>query len=78
MINLNFNYFNYLPKVGYLNSRFSYLLIFILSTIPLFKFLSKTKPDFLIGHLVTALPIFLFHFFDFKTKFILRISGFQN
>lgn len=78
VINLNFSYFNYLPKVGYIKSRFSYLLIFILSIIPLFKFLSKTKPDFLIGHLVTALPIFLFNFFNFKTKFILRISGFPK
>ncbi len=78
VINLNFSYFNYLPKVGYLNSRLSNLFIFIFSIIPLFKFLSKTKPDFLIGHLVTALPIFLFNFFDFKTKFILRISGFPK
>ncbi len=78
IINLNFNYFNYLPKVGYFNSRLSYLLIFIFSIIPLFKFISKIKPDFFIGHLVTALPIFLFNFFDFKTKFILRISGFPK
>ena len=78
IINLNFSYFNYLPKIGYFNSRFSYSLIFILSIIPLFKFLIKIKPDFFIGHLVTALPIFLFNLFDFKTKFILRISGFPK
>ena len=78
IVNLNFSYFNYLPKIGYLNSRISYSLIFILSIIPLFKFLTKIKPDFFIGHLVTALPIFLFNFFDFKTKFILRISGFPK
>lgn len=78
IINLNFNYFNYLPKIGYLKSRFSYLLIFIFSIIPLFRFLFKNKPDFFIGHLVTALPIVLFNFFDFKTKFILRISGFPK
>ncbi len=78
VINLNFNYFSYLPKIGFLNSRFSYLIIFILSIIPLFKFLSKIKPDFLIGHLLTTLPIFLFNFFNFKTKFILRISGYPK
>ncbi len=78
IINLNFSYFNYLPKVGYLSSRISTLLIFILSIIPLFKFLLRVKPDYFIGHLLTALPIFIFNFFDFKTRFILRISGFPK
>ena len=78
IVNLNFSYFNYLPKIGYFNSRFSYSLIFILSIIPLFKFLTKIKPDFFIGHLVTALPIFLFNFLILKLKFILRISGFPK
>ena len=78
IINLNFSYFNYLPKVGYLSSRISPFLIFILSIIPLFKFLLRVKPDYFIGHLLTALPIFIFNFFDFKTRFILRISGFPK
>ena len=33
------------------------------------------KPDFLIVHLLTSLPLVLLLFFKFETKFILRISG---
>ena len=39
------------------------------------KLINKNKPDFLIVHLMTSLPIFLSLFFDKKTKIILRISG---
>ena len=38
------NYFKYLPKEGYLFSRFSYLLIFILSFFPLLKIIKKKNP----------------------------------
>ena len=31
LINLGFNYFRLLPKTGFLRSRFSYVIIFILS-----------------------------------------------
>ena len=37
--------------------------------------LKKNKPEYFIIHLNTALPLILLYFFDFKTKFILRISG---
>ena len=37
--------------------------------------LNKEKPDYLIVHLITSLPIFLFLIFNFNTKLILRISG---
>ena len=42
---------------------------------PLKKLIDKEKPDFLIIHLITSLPLILLIFFNFNTKFILRISG---
>jgi len=72
---VNFNYFNLLPKNGYFKSRLSFIIIFICSAYPLFKILKRDKPDFLICHLITSLPILLASTFMFKTKFILRISG---
>ena len=78
VIDIGFNFFNFLPKKGYLGSRFSYLVIFFFSIIPLCKFLIKDKPNFFIGHLVTSLPLILFNLFNFRTKFILRISGFPK
>ena len=72
MINLSFIKFNY---SGFFVSRVKYLLIFIFSFIPLIRYLNKKKPNFLIIHLVTSLPLFVFTFFNFKTKLVLRISG---
>jgi glycosyltransferase involved in cell wall biosynthesis len=66
---------NFLPKHGKLQSRFSFILIFILSFFPLKKIISNQKPDFLIIHLITSLPLFLLIIFKFETRFILRISG---
>jgi glycosyltransferase involved in cell wall biosynthesis len=66
---------NVLPKYGKLKSRFSFIIVFILSFFPLKRLISKQKPDFLIIHLITSLPLILLIFFKFKTKFILRISG---
>ena len=56
-IDLNFNYYKFLPKKGFLNSRFSYLIIILLSIIPLISLLKKNKPDILIAHLITSLPL---------------------
>ena len=66
---------NVLPKYGKLKSRFSFIIVFILSFFPLKRLISKQKPDFLIIHLITSLPLILLIFFKFETKFILRISG---
>ena len=78
-IKINDGLFNkikkYLPFQGKIKSRFSFLMIFILSFFPLKKILSEEKPDYLIVQLITSLPMFLILFFNFKTKFILRISG---
>ena len=54
------------------------LIIILFSFIPLLRILKKDKPDFIIIHLLTSLPILLNNFFTFKTKFILRISGFPK
>lgn len=78
LIDLGVSYYNILPKSGYLKSRFSYLIIFILSFIPLTKLLLKDKPDYFIIHLLTALPILLKTIIGFKSKLILRISGFPK
>ena len=63
---------------GFINSRFLYLLIFFSSYFPLKKILIKNKPDFLIIHLITSIPILLFIFNKFKTELILRISGYPK
>jgi len=63
----------YLPKGGFFKSRLSYVLIFVLSFFKLLNLIKKEKPDYLITHLLTSLPIFLTLFI--KAKIILRISG---
>ena len=76
IINLNQkNYQSFLPKGGYIKSRFSYLLIFIINFFKLKKLINYERPDYLIIHLMTSLPIFLSIFFTKDTKIILRISG---
>ena len=64
-----------LRKEGFLKSRISYLLIFFSSFFSLFSTIKKKKPDFLIIHLITSLPIIIFYIFNFKTKLILHIAG---
>ena len=75
-INLtSFKYFRFLPKNGFFKSRFSYILIFLFSFIPLYKVIKKKNPDYFICHLITSLPMLLAKLFNFRSKFILRISG---
>jgi glycosyltransferase involved in cell wall biosynthesis len=74
----NKSFFNKLPKGGFLKSRISYLIIFFYSFFKLLKIINKEKPDYLIIHLITSLPIFLSIFFNKNTKLILRISGYPN
>ena len=79
LIDLTFNYFKYLPKEGYLSSRFSYIAIFLISFFPLLFFLAKEKRKaFFVSHLVTSLPLFFSIFFHKKINFILRISGYPK
>ena len=69
------NYVKKIPKGGFFKSRFSYLFIFFISLFKLLKLINSEKPDYLIIHLITSLPIFASMFFNKKTKIILRISG---
>lgn len=71
-------FFNFLPKKGFLNSRLSYIFIFLFSFFPLLKLLKKEKPDYLVVHLITSLPIILKMIFKINTKIILRISGYPK
>ena len=67
--------FNSFKKTGFLRSRLAYFYIIFKSFFPLIKILKEKKPDYLIIHLITSLPLLLFSFKNFKTKLILRISG---
>ena len=78
LIDWNFKYFKILPKRGYLGSRISYIIIFVLSFFPLFILLKKQKPDKIMLHLITSLPLTLLNLSKFKTEFILRISGYPR
>lgn len=60
---------------GYLKSRFAYLLIFLYSFFPLLNLIKKRKPEFLIVHLISSLPLSIFFLFNFKTKLVLHIAG---
>ena len=72
----NLDLIKYLPKHGKFNSRLSFIIIFLISFLKLKELLKKNKPDYLVIHLITILPLILFFFFKFDTKCILRISGF--
>ncbi|MDC3165290.1 glycosyltransferase [Candidatus Pelagibacter sp.] len=68
----------YFPYRGFLKSRISFLIIFLITFFKLKKLLSVSKPDYFIIHLISSLPLILNYIFKFKTKFILRISGFPK
>ena len=65
----------FLPKYGFLQSRLSFITIFLCCFFPLRKILKDKEPEYLIIHLVSSLPLILLLLFNFNTKFILRISG---
>ena len=77
-IKLSFSYFKFLPKKGFISSRLSYFLIYILSFLPLLILLKKNKPDVIFLHLITSLPLTILRIFKFETDFILRISGYPK
>jgi glycosyltransferase involved in cell wall biosynthesis len=78
-INLfNTIYLNTYPINGFIRSRISYLYIFTRYFFALKKLIKDEKPDYLIIHLITSLPLILLILFSFKTKFILRVSGFPK
>ena len=64
-----------LPISGFIKSRILSMFLFVLKIFPLYFLLKREKPDYLIIHLLTSIPLVLLLFFNFETKFILRISG---
>ncbi len=60
---------------GFVFSRFIYFITLFLSYKKLKHLLLKKKPDYLVVHLLTFIPFFLFFNNTFKTKLVLRISG---
>ncbi len=69
-------FYKKLPRYSFIKSRTSYLLICLVTFLKLYRFLkSKKENDYIILHLITSLPLLFLFFFNFKCKFILRISG---
>ena len=78
VINFFPNLIKYFPNTGYLKSRILYIFIFVISFVPLLKFLKKEKECYFIAHLITSLPLMLNFLFNLKCKMILRISGYPK
>ena len=74
----NIDIINYLPKLGFIKSRLTYFIIFFLTIFKLHKLLRKSKPEYIIVHLITFVPLTLLLLFNYKTRFILRISGYPK
>ena len=55
-----------LPSEGKIQSRFSFLVMFCLGFFPLKKLISERKPDYIVIHLITSLPLILLMFFYFN------------
>lgn len=73
-----FDFRKFLFCTGFIRSRLSYIFIYFYYFFLLFKILKKNEPNFLVMHLITSLPLTLLAMFNFKTKFILRISGYPK
>ena len=72
IVNLSpFNYYKYLPKTGFIQSRLSYITIFIFSFLPLIKVLRRNEVNYLIAHLITSLPMFIFYIYLYLSNHIL-------
>ena len=79
IINLHkFKYFKILPQTGFIQSRISFIIIFLISFIPLLILLKRKKPEYMMVYLLTSLPLSLNYLFKLNTKMILRISGFPK
>ena len=48
---LPIDFYKYLPKLGFIQSRFSFIIIFLTNFFPLLFNIKKNKPNFLIIHL---------------------------
>lgn len=72
---LSFNVHQFLPSKGFFFSRISFIIIFIVTFFPFINFIRSKKPDYLILHLITSLPLLISNLIKSNTKYILRISG---
>jgi glycosyltransferase involved in cell wall biosynthesis len=73
-----YNLKRFLPKGGFIKSRVSFILIFFFNFYSLLSLIKKEKPQILIAHLITSLPIILTSIINPETKIILRISGYPK
>ena len=78
LIDFQNNIIEKLPTKGFLLSRLTYFIIFFFSILKLHKLLREHKPDYLIVHLITSIPLVLLIIFNYKTKIILRVSGYPK
>ena len=69
------NFYKVLPRTGFIKSKIASIFIFIVAFFPLLKLIKNDKPNYLIIHLITSLPLILKKFFSFDTSVVLRISG---
>ena len=77
-LSLGPNIFDGLPRYGFMKSRLAFIQIFFASFFKLKKLILKEKPDYLMIHLISSLPLILFILFNFKTKLLFRVSGKPN
>ena len=78
LVNLK-SFYSKLPRNSYLKSRISYFMIGLVSIYKLYKFLKyKNEKDIFVIHLISSIPLILLIIFNFKCKFILRISGYPK
>jgi len=68
----------FLPKHGYIRSRITYIITYLFSIFLLHRLIKREKPNFFIIHLISSIPLSLLLFFNYNTKFILRISGYPK
>lgn len=66
---------NLLPKNGFFWSRINFILIFLLSFVPLLLYMKNNKQDYLFIYLITSLPLILAKIFNLKNKIVFRVSG---
>jgi glycosyltransferase involved in cell wall biosynthesis len=73
-----YNLKKFLPKGSFIKSRISFILIFLFNFYSLISLIKKEKPQILIAHLITSLPVILASLINLETKIILRISGYPK
>jgi len=66
IINFNNNTKNKIEIEGFVKSRLIYIKIFIFSFFSLLNLLKKNKPDYMVVHLITSLPLILFFFLNLR------------